>query len=256
MRPTPFAGRATPAPSAAPGFAAPGPAWTVLCDFDGTISLDDVTDSLLLRFARPGWEALELEWRQGRIGSRECMGGQIALLDCSREELDAHLASLKIDRHFANFAATLRAAGLALHIVSDGLDLAIEALLARHGIEGTTVSASHLVSVGPRSWKLEFPHARPGCASATCKCAFAAQPGQATRRRVLVIGDGASDFCVAGGADLVLAQKSLLAHCAERQLPHRAVRDFADVLAAWDELTRRAAAPATDLDEEALHARG
>src|SRR6185312_8913179 len=47
--------------------------WTVLCDFDGTIAVDDVTDSLLLRFGRPGWEMLEAAWRDGRIDARACM---------------------------------------------------------------------------------------------------------------------------------------------------------------------------------------
>ena len=32
--------------------------WTILCDFDGTISVEDVIDSLLDRFGGPGWEVL------------------------------------------------------------------------------------------------------------------------------------------------------------------------------------------------------
>ena len=32
--------------------------WTILCDFDGTIALDDTTDTLLDRFGKPGWEKL------------------------------------------------------------------------------------------------------------------------------------------------------------------------------------------------------
>ena len=71
--------------------------WTVLCDFDGTLALEDVTDSLLLRFGRPGWEALEADWLAGRIGSRECMARQVALLECTRAELCEHLSQVAID---------------------------------------------------------------------------------------------------------------------------------------------------------------
>ena len=78
-------------------------AWNILCDFDGTISVEDVIDSLLDRFGRPGWEALEQDWRAGRIGSRECMSGQVALLDVRQEELDAHLDGLWIDHAFPAF---------------------------------------------------------------------------------------------------------------------------------------------------------
>lgn len=206
--------------------------WTVLCDFDGTITRD-VTDSLLLRFARSGWEALEVEWREGRIGSRECMAGQIALLDCSRRELEDHLAQIEIDPGFAPFMAAAVAAGARVCIVSDGLDAAIDAILARHGIDAIPVFASRLVEIGERAWRLEFPHARPGCASATCKCARALAPVVDAGGEVLVIGDGESDVCVAGRADLVFARGRLLEHCRTAGLPHRRVDDFAVALREW-----------------------
>jgi 2-hydroxy-3-keto-5-methylthiopentenyl-1-phosphate phosphatase len=34
------------------------PGWMVQSDFDGTISLLDVTDTLLTRFGKPGWQEL------------------------------------------------------------------------------------------------------------------------------------------------------------------------------------------------------
>jgi len=36
--------------------------WMVQSDFDGTISLLDVTDTLLNRFGKPGWQELEEAW--------------------------------------------------------------------------------------------------------------------------------------------------------------------------------------------------
>ncbi len=83
--------------------------WTLLCDFDGTISVEDTTDTLLDRFGMPGWEALEADWREGRIGSRECMAGQVALLDMNRAELDAHLAEREIDAAFPDFVRSAQA---------------------------------------------------------------------------------------------------------------------------------------------------
>ncbi len=210
----------------------------VLCDFDGTISPHDVTDSLLERFARPGWKALEEEWRAGRIGSRRCMAGQIELLDCSRDELDAHVAEVEIDAGFKAFATALRDEGVPLRIVSDGLDHAIRTVLMRHGVSGLPIAASHLVQAGERRWRLEFPHARDACASAgaTCKCAFAYAPPGLPAPAVLMIGDGASDFCAAARADLSFARGELLARCVERGLPHHAVADFGEALRLWNRL--------------------
>lgn len=223
--------------AATPSFSRGRPG-AVLCDFDGTVSIDDVTDSILLRFARHGWETLERDWRAGRIGSRRCMAGQVALLDCTPEELDAHVAALPIDPAFAAFAALVAAAAVPLTIVSDGLDRAIHILLRRHGLDHLPVRASRLVVDGPRLWRLEFPHAARPCWSdgATCKCAVARAAAARTGAPVLMIGDGASDHCIAAQADLTFARKGLLAHCVEHGLAHVAVPDFAAALAAWRRL--------------------
>jgi 2-hydroxy-3-keto-5-methylthiopentenyl-1-phosphate phosphatase len=203
--------------------------WVILCDFDGTIATDDVTDSLLLRFGLPGWQDLEVDWRAGRIGSRACMSGQVALLDCSVEELDEHLDGIDIDPQFGVFAAAVERAGWPLTVVSDGLDYAISRILVRHELGHLPIIANRLEPTGPRSWRLDFPHARGGCASGTCKCARVASPGS----RTLLIGDGASDFCVAAKADLSWARERLLDHCRRHLLPHRAVADFAQALTLW-----------------------
>jgi 2-hydroxy-3-keto-5-methylthiopentenyl-1-phosphate phosphatase len=80
-----------------------------------------------------------------------------------------------------------------------------------------------------------FPHAKSGCLSlaGNCKCQFAKSGSRAAR---IVIGDGRSDFCLAGTADLVLAKGSLSAHCLSHRLPHITFNEFAEVselLANW-----------------------
>ncbi len=228
---------------------ASSPRWTVLCDFDGTISPTDVTDSLLARFARDGWQELECKWEAGLIGSRACMAGQVALLDCSRDELDEHLAQIAIDPHFEAFAATVQAAGSSIAIVSDGLDGAILSILARTSMPAVPVYASRLVQTGPRSWKLEFPHARQDCVSAgaTCKCVRARAQAD---RPVMMIGDGASDFCVAAASDVTFARAKLLARCIDEGIAHRPVANFREALRAWRELTSPAHAHANLIPEK------
>jgi 2,3-diketo-5-methylthio-1-phosphopentane phosphatase len=205
--------------------------WTILCDFDGTVSVEDITDSLLERFARPGWQTIEQAWRRGEIGSHDCMAEQVALLDASREEIDAHLDTMMIDRAFAAFVAQAEDAGIPLAVVSDGLDYAIRRILDAHGLGRVPIVANRLEPAGERSWRLEFPHGHPSCrvASGNCKCASAAQAKDA-RRRVLLIGDGASDFCVASEADLVFAKHRLIEHCRAAGIAYVPVTGFADAL--------------------------
>ena len=205
--------------------------WTILCDFDGTIALDDTTDTLLERFARPGWEELESDWRQGRIGSHDCMAGQVALLDMNRGELDAHLAECAIDPAFAAFVKATHGAGVHIEVLSDGLDYAIRTILGRNGLDWLPITSNRLESAGEREWRLVFPNASATCrvASGTCKCARA-DKAQAARKQVLLIGDGGSDFCVAGAADFVFAKGKLVAYCRAQDIPHAPIHDFADAL--------------------------
>jgi len=207
--------------------------WTLLCDFDGTIAFDDVTDAILSRFADPEWEAIEARWRNGSIGSRECMHQQVALVDASLEELDALLDSLPIDPAFPGFVAEARARGMHVQVVSDGLDYAIRHMLARHGLGDLPVRANRLMHDGARGWQLQSPHADNACtpASGTCKCSIARE-----HARVLMVGDGRSDFCVAREADFVFAKKDLITHCRRLGILHRPIVDFSDACALLDML--------------------
>lgn len=213
--------------------------WTILCDFDGTISFKDVTDTLLEAFGMPGWEALEQRWEDGEIGSRECMAGQIALLDASQDELNACLAGIAIDPAFAAFADHARLRGVPLHIVSDGLDYAIRYILRANGVQDIPVIANQLRPVSERRWNLDFPYHNDSClkASGTCKCSAARAVAD---DRFLMIGDGRSDFCVSQIADHVFARKSLVTECEHAGVPFTVMNDFSNAAARLDWLLDQA----------------
>jgi 2-hydroxy-3-keto-5-methylthiopentenyl-1-phosphate phosphatase len=204
------------------------PEWTVICDFDGTIARQDVTDLLLERCASLEWKLIERSWQAGRLSSRECLRRQVELLKVTRAQINALLPQIAIDPDFAAFVAMARAAGCEIHIASEGFDQVIRALLARARVPSLPIAATYLVPAGHDTWLLGFPFARPDCRSnaATCKCAVADVAARA-RRRLLLIGDGLSDCCVANRADVVFARGRLLTYCRERAIEHEPVADFA-----------------------------
>lgn len=224
--------------------------WKILCDFDGTIVANDVTDFLLERFADPSWRDLERDWEQGRIGARECMQGQVALLQAAPAALDEAVAAMAVDPGFPGFVALARRLALPLTVVSDGLDRIIRDVLRRTKLGGIDAMSSRLEHLGDGLWRLDFPYADRDCTSAacTCKCKVARRDGL----RTLLIGDGRSDFCVADTADFVFAKHKLLGYCRERGIPHAAFQDFTE---AQSLLTRFMArlAPASSVSERVAH---
>lgn len=204
------------------------PHWVALLDFDGTISHQDVTDGLLRRFGRPGWQTIEQQWEEGLIGSRECMTRQIAMLDMTLPQFYDHLSSVTLDPSFTAFLDVVSARNIPVTILSDGLAQAIAFILQRHGISGLPIYANQIELQGESSWHLRTPYARPECgpASAHCKCSQL----PSSRRRTLYVGDGASDFCVAGKADLVFAKGRLADYCKAQGIAHHPIHDFNDVV--------------------------
>jgi 2-hydroxy-3-keto-5-methylthiopentenyl-1-phosphate phosphatase len=216
----------------------------VFVDFDGTIATVDTTDLLLERFAAPAWRDIEDDWKAGRIGSRECLVRQIDLVRASQDEMDDFISGIEIDPGYAEFADLCQSLGHHVTVVSDGLDRTVGAVLRRHH-QHMPFYANHLEWRGDNRWRLTFPHARSDChaLSGNCKCRFTEG---APRELRIVVGDGRSDFCVAGRADLVLAKSSLLKHCRAAQLPHFAFTDFAqatELFAGWLEEQDGRAAP-------------
>jgi 2-hydroxy-3-keto-5-methylthiopentenyl-1-phosphate phosphatase len=204
---------------------------SIFCDFDGTVSVRDVTDVLLETHALPQWRDIEALWRAGQIGSMECMYRQVALLRCSRGQLDALVDAVAIDLQFPHFVAVCREAAIPVTIVSDGLDYVIRRVLRNHGLTDLPVYANHLEMLGEDRYALSFPNAGADCpaASGTCKCAIMRRFRRPGGEAVLV-GDGASDVCAAReAADFVFAKGSLLEYCRENNLPHAAYQNFGDV---------------------------
>jgi 2-hydroxy-3-keto-5-methylthiopentenyl-1-phosphate phosphatase len=201
----------------------------IFCDFDGTISREDVTDIVLDLCADPAWRIVEAEWQAGSIGSRDCLARQVALLRCDEEELDGIADGAEIDPSFSAFAAYCAARSIPLTIVSDGFGRLIHRILTREGLGHLPVMANRLVAAGPGRWVLDTPHGSRTCeaSAGTCKCAVAAREGT---RPVVLVGDGQSDACLAEKADFVISKSRLADFCAAKRLPHAVFASFRDVL--------------------------
>ncbi|AZD37821.1 2-hydroxy-3-keto-5-methylthiopentenyl-1- phosphate phosphatase [Pseudomonas chlororaphis subsp. aurantiaca] len=225
--------------------------WHIVCDFDGTITRTDVIDNVLQRFADPSWEDIEQQWLDGHIGSRECLSRQLALVKASPTELLACFDSVEIDPDFPDFVDHVIGLGASLEVVSDGIEQGIARILARHYVSLLPILANRLRQVDQHSWRIDFPHASDACraASGNCKCKSTPKG-----KRVLVIGDGQSDMCVAASADFVFAKGRLAEYCQRNAIPHATFDSFAELPALLALLPNEAAnAGAFALDNTTEH---
>lgn len=196
-------------------------------DFDGTVVEPDIVDLILQRFAKPQWVKIEEKWERGEIGAKECLAMQIALIDAPLTELLAFVDDTEVENTFPAFVRFIESLGIPSAIVSDGFSVFIKRILAAADIR-VPVFANDLVE---RKGKLftVFPHNKPGCGAGTCKCRIADElDGD---RRIVLVGDGRSDFCLAESADIIFAKKGLADFCRGKSIVYHEFKSFQDIKA-------------------------
>lgn len=209
-------------------------------DFDGTISRRDAVDAILETYADPKWLTFEAEWRAGRMGSRDCLQAQMALVRATRKQIDALLDEIGIDEDLVALLEMCATHDIAAHIVSDGFDYCIRRILSGASkrvaalLRGGRVCAGHLESRG-HLWRTEFPffHQTCGHGCATCKPAVMRLLNK-TNAPAIFVGDGLSDRYAAESAELVFAKDGLASYCTEHSIEHIQYQNLGDVAAHLD----------------------
>jgi 2-hydroxy-3-keto-5-methylthiopentenyl-1-phosphate phosphatase len=201
----------------------------VFFDFDNTITSYDVLDAIIERFAVDNeWKVFEKAWVEGKIGSRECLKGQIKSLRATKEEMIRYVSQVKIDPYFSALLKLLVSVGIEPVITSDSFTFVINQILRCNGIKGIKVYANQLRFSGRKLIPV-FPLSNHLCG----KCAHCKKKhllNSRSRSRLLVyIGDGRSDICPAQAADLVFAKDSLIRYCADINKPCVEFKDLSEV---------------------------
>ncbi len=200
----------------------------VLTDFDGTVTRTDVAEDILQEFAPPEWWDIEELHRARKIGTRETMVRQFALVHATEEEMlrfvDRHV---QLDETFPAFVASCRDRGIPLEVVSEGLDFYLHHLLRKWRIEVPV--RTNRTSFEGRDVRIAYPYADPTCnLCGTCKLRRLFEL-RVAGYHVAYVGDGHSDLCPAVEADMVFAKKELADLCREEAIDFIPFDTFADV---------------------------
>ncbi len=228
-------GLAPPVPRLAPG----DPPLGILVDYDGTVALTDVSDTIMAEHVPGLWESEVAAYDAGRMGSRRLMELEMALVDADPGALLATAAAQPHDPGFVPFVRRAQAAGIPVEVVSDGFGFFIEPALVALGVGELPVITARTTFDGRRA-SIAFPNGHPTClVCGTCKRNRVLEH-QVAGRAVVFIGDGESDRYAAGHADIVWAKRSLVRICIEACWDYRRWTEFVEidawleeVIAAW-----------------------
>jgi 2,3-diketo-5-methylthio-1-phosphopentane phosphatase len=202
---------------------------SVLVDFDGTASMVDVTQRLLIAFGDPSWPEYDEAFDRGEIGLREAIQAQDRMLDADRDTLVSFaLAHGKLDPTFPSFVRWCESNDVGVAIVSDGFAFYIEPMLEAAGLGHVIVITNEQRWANDRPDGLRFVNAHPSCIGCgTCKMQAVLRYRE--RGPVAFVGEGQTDRYGALYADITFAKLDLVDYCRSDGVPFVPWDDFDDV---------------------------
>lgn len=198
---------------------------TVFCDFDGTMTMDDMIIAVWRRFAPAGWESTVEEMFAQRKSLREGVAEIFATMPShlAPEIAEFVRTEVRFRPGLQDFLEFCRAEGIDFLVVSGGIDFFLEPVLAPYRPWVRRIHSIPADLTGP-TIRLRHPDGCERCG--LCKAAVIdLYPGM---RRVLV-GDSITDLHGAEQADLVFARGRLPGLLAERGIRYRAFETFVDI---------------------------
>jgi len=181
----------------------------VFFDFDNTITHFDVLDNIVKNFSiNKKWMAFEESWKKGKIGSKDCLSGQLKSVRASKNRLDRYLARIKIDPYFKKIIALLKKNKVKPVILSDSFSYFIKSILRNNGINNIKVYSNSIKLSGDKLLP-SFPHEHNNCRiCGNCKTSHLPKL-KASDKVIIYIGDGLSDLCPSKNSDVVFAKGNL-----------------------------------------------
>ena len=206
--------------------------YIVFSDFDGTVTCNDIGDAFLFHFG-DGERCIRYyrEYLDGKLGAQECWRKEFETVpSLTPESLAAFLKDHAMDPGFPAFVGYCESRGIPVTIVSDGFNAYIDHVLRREEMARVPYFSNQLIYLDNGGIAPRFPYTDAECSDcANCKRNHLLT-GAADDQVIVYIGDGYSDRCPAGFADVVFAKNALLRHCESENITYHRFETFHDVL--------------------------
>ena len=201
---------------------------TLVVDFDGTVTEDDLLDTIASRFGDPAvYQEVEDGLHGGTMPLREVITREFEPVRKPLEEVvEWELENVRIRPGFRELVELARQRGWRFVIVSSGFHELIEPILEHEGVD--VELHANRVDPRPDGWRVlwRYEDICESCGE-SCKRSIVREFGG--DGEIVYVGDGFSDRCAAEASDRVFATKGLADYLEERGIPYEPFDDFHDV---------------------------
>ena len=201
----------------------------VQCDFDGTLTQEDVSFLILDAFGSRDWRQLLTQYREGKISVGRFNMKAFAMVKADKQTLLEFVKSkAKIRAGFRELLAYCHRKGFEFVIVSNGLDFYIETILRDIGMDNIEVFAAQ-TQFSPDGIDVRYIGPDGNQLEDNFKDAYVRlflERGY----RLIYAGNGISDLSPARQAHHIFATGELLTYCKEMNLNCTPFIDLNDII--------------------------
>ena len=207
----------------------------IQCDFDGTVTEDDISFMLLDAFAKGDWRAINKQYSDGKITVGQFNERAFGLVRAGKKEMLNYLKDrVKVRSGFQKLVELCQQKGIRFVIVSNGLDFYIKEVLEDIGLLNLEY---HAAETRFHANKLKVRYIGPdgSVVDSGYKEKYINQYLN-EGYHVVYIGNGTSDLSPARGAHQIFATESLLENCQRTGLtciPFTSFLEINQVLLSW-----------------------
>jgi len=211
---------------------------SIFCDFDATISVEDVGDALFKNFG--DFYTYWNEYSEGKYNVRELNKKLCGSLrsNLTYEEITDFAKEMPIDFYFVQFLEYCNQKQFNFTVVSDGYDAYINPIFEFNKIADYPIYCNSLkknengfeaIFYGAVEYCYEKNcYEKNSCTTASCKRNVVLN-NSAEKDIIVYIGDGHTDFCAAEHSDIIFAKSKLATYCNENKIPHHPFKSFLDI---------------------------
>ena len=201
----------------------------VQCDFDGTITEEDVSFLMLDAFADGDWRQLFQEYEEGKISVGHFNTTAFAMVKADRQSLlEIAKDKIKVRPGFHDLVACCRRKGFRFVVVSNGLDFYIEKILSDIGLADIEIYSAK-TQFHPEGLKVRYIGPDGIQLDSDFKAAYV-NSFLREGYRIIYLGNGVSDLAPAKQCHHIFAIGNLLKHCQQINLGCTPFTDFNEVI--------------------------